>query len=61
MKTIQRYLCVECAKTLRDSTITFKKIPYSEGGAPKCDWCRKPRFCAMYEIRYGRERKHAKG
>ena len=56
MKTIQRYLCVECARTLRDAQVVHKKIPYAEGSAPRCDWCRKTRYGAMYEIRYGRER-----
>ena len=60
MKTIERYLCVECAKTLRDAQVVHKKIPYTEGSAEKCDWCRRTRYGAGYTIMYGRE-KHAEG
>lgn len=56
MKTVERYLCAECAKTLRDSALTFKKVPGTEGESPKCEWCRKPRYCTAYTIVYGKER-----
>ena len=61
MKTIERYLCAECAKGMRDAKIVYKKVPYSEGNAEKCDWCRRTRYGAKYAIQYGKERGHAEG
>lgn len=56
MKSIDRYLCCECAKTLRDAQLVFKKVPNTEGQQPKCDWCHFPRFGTAYRIRYGGKR-----
>jgi hypothetical protein len=55
MKTIERYLCAECAQVLRESQVVFRRLPNTDGAEPKCDWCRKKRYGAKYLIRYGKE------
>ena len=54
MKTLERYLCAECAQMLRDAQLVYKKVPGAEGEKPECDWCRKRRYGAKYKIVYGR-------
>lgn len=55
MKTIERYLCIECAQMLRDAQLVYKKVPGREGDKPVCDWCHKKRYGTAYQIQYGRE------
>ena len=55
-QTIRRALCVDCAGTLRDAQLVFRKIPGTDGEEPKCAWCRQRRYTSTYEIRYGRGR-----
>ena len=43
MKTIDRYLCAECAKTLRDSGVRHMRVPKLEAKDEEkqaCEWCR---------------------
>lgn len=53
MKTLERYLCIECAQMLRDAGLIYKKVPGSEGEKAECEWCHKKRYGAGYRIRYG--------
>lgn len=55
MKTLDRYLCAECAQMLRDAQLVFKKIPSTQGDKPECDWCHKRRYGSQYKIKYGRK------
>lgn len=32
MKTIDRYLCADCERNLREAQIIYKKIPNTQGG-----------------------------
>ena len=54
MKTLDRYLCAECAQMLRDAKLVFKKVPETQGQKPECDWCHRKRFGTAYRIKYGR-------
>lgn len=54
MKETERFLCVDCERTLAESGLIYKRIHGTEGGAPQCEWCRKRRCCTKYRIRYGR-------
>lgn len=56
-KTMKRALCAECAQTLRDAQLVFRKLPGTEGAEPRCAWCRQRRYTSGYEIQYGRERR----
>ena len=53
MKTINRYLCIECAQMLRDANLVYKKVAGCEGMEPECQWCNKKRYGAVYRIKYG--------
>lgn len=55
MKTIDRYLCADCERNLREAQIIYKKIPNTQGEKDRCEWCRKMRSGSMYRIRYGRD------
>ena len=55
MKTIDRYLCCQCAQNLQHALLVYKEIPNTKGDKDKCDWCRKVRYGTMYRIQYGKE------
>lgn len=60
MRTIDRYLCAECAQGLRRAEMIFKKVPHEEAGdedKQQCEFCRNPCFFGnTYRILYDRRK-----
>ena len=58
MKTLDRYLCAECAQGLRRAELIHKKVPHEEAhdeDKQQCEFCRKPTFFGTtYRILYDR-------
>ncbi len=56
MKTVDRYLCAECAKGLRVAELIFKKVhDAGDEDKQKCEFCHKPCFFgSTYRILYDR-------
>ena len=58
MKIAERFACVDCEKNLTAAGLVHKRVPNTEGGC-KCDFCKQRRYCAKYQIQYGRTDRHA--
>jgi len=56
MKIAERNVCIDCERDLTTAGLVHKKIPNTEAGC-RCDFCKQRRYCARYQIQYGRERK----
>lgn len=58
MKTLDRYLCHECAQDLRKAQLLFMKVPKADAGdedKQACEFCRRPCcFGSTYRILYDR-------
>lgn len=58
MKTLDRYLCAECAQGLRRAELIHKKVQHEEAhdeDKQQCEFCRKPTFFgSTYRILYDR-------
>lgn len=59
MKTVNRYLCAECAQGLRIAELTFQKDRDADAeDKQQCDFCHKPCFFgSTYKILYDLRRK----
>lgn len=60
MKTLDRYLCAECAQGLRRAEMIFKKVPHEEAhdeDKQQCEFCKKACFIgSTYRILYDRRK-----
>ena len=51
MKTIERYLCADCAQVLRESQVVFRRLPNTDGQEPKYQAAYLRAFTAMLKER----------
>lgn len=55
MKIADRFVCIDCEKDLTTAGLVHKRIPNTEDSR-RCDFCRQRRYCALYQIQYGRDK-----